>query len=243
MATCKYLMMGWLVINGFFSSQVCSQEFYSYCDKKISSFDSDTEEENLTIFIQPTDNLEQVLDYAKKCFFPLELQEQSAVYYELAASKQGATLTLKKNFRDYNLSVTKKEKQDISEIIKALSQKSLLSLAASRSELKKIGNRIDHLHPLRFLSTLLTSEELKTGLHKIRERGWVWEEFSSDLVKNLDKEHSNNNLKEEYLADFAKRVGIDLNEIKSPIHNKAWKQFIDLLIDRIPREKTDRYKI
>ena len=139
-------------------------------------------------------------------------------------------------WRDYTVSVTKQEKKEMTYIITTLANDSLLSIGASRSSLKKAGDKIDHLHPFRFLMTIFTDEKLKAGIHAIRDRGgWTWEGFIDGITGSLKVEGGRNNLLP-YVSDFAEKVKIDPSLILPSLEKGKWSDFVNLLIDKIPRE-------
>jgi hypothetical protein len=138
-------------------------------------------------------------------------------------------------FRDYNVPVTKSEKDDLTHIVHTLARSSLAKLGTSKSSLKKVGDRIDHLHPLRFLTIIFTDEELKADIRVIRTRSWVWDTFFEGLADSLQEESKNNNILPEYIEDFSKNVGIDPNLITPSIQARKWKELVNILIDKVPR--------
>lgn len=137
--------------------------------------------------------------------------------------------------RNYNTPVLQNEKEDLAYITTTLARSSLPSLATSKSSLKKAGDRIDHLHPLRFLMTIFTDEELKANISAIRSRGWVWDKFYSGLEGSLKEEARKNNMNNEFVVDFANIIGINVSLIQPAIQEKRWKEFVNLLIDSVPR--------
>ena len=147
--------------------------------------------------------------------------------------------------RDYWREVAKSEKKDMTYIITTLSQSSLLSIANERSSLKKAGQRIEHVHPLRFLCTIFSDEELKIGIKGIRERSsWIWDEFFSNFKDNLEKEDQKNNILSSHVKDLAKKIKIDSALIIPIINRKDWGQLILTLIEIVPRHTDpDRYKM
>jgi len=228
----KHCLIGLLFANGCVTSISCSETV-----NLVEPVD-----EPISIYVGSNDRLIDVIEWAQSYFY--SSSEDGEQSYDLVVNASGIMLSTKKVWRDYNQPVTKKEKQDLSYIINSLSQDSLISLAKSKSSLKKTGDRIDHLHPLRFLITVFTSEELKAGVHGIRDRGWVWDEFLSGLTGSLSTESSKNNMKNEYILDFAQRVKIDPNLILPSIQQGQWKNFIHILIDSIPRQNDpNRYNI
>jgi hypothetical protein len=144
--------------------------------------------------------------------------------------------------RDYYKPVTQSERRDIDYVVRTLSTASWTSLLGAKSSLETAGDHIDNLHPLRFLSILFSDSKLKSGVHAIRDRKKIWKEFSSGIIDSLEQENKANNIKAEYVDDFAKLVKIDPAIIRGPIQNKQWDDLLELLIARIPRDgDTGRY--
>lgn len=142
----------------------------------------------------------------------------------------------KSNERNYAVPVSKSEKKDIAYVVNTLARDSLLSIAASRSSLNKTEDRIIHIHPLRFLMTIFSDEELKAGAHAIRDRGgMVWDGFLGGVSKSATEETAKKNMKLEFIQDFAREVKIDPQLIIGPIQQSRWKDLVNILIDKIPR--------
>ncbi len=150
-----------------------------------------------------------------------------------AAGKQGGYIGYP---RDYTRPVTQQERDDIHYIVSTLADKSLITISFIKGDLESAGDRIDHLHPLRFFMTVFTSEELKAGIRNIRGRGWIWGHFVGGIKECLNTEMSIGNMKDEYIVDFARTVEIDVNKIYSLIQSYQWDAFIETLIREIPRK-------
>lgn len=144
--------------------------------------------------------------------------------------------------RNYYNEVTAEQQADIHFIVTYLANKSLIQIAFAKGDLEAAGNRIDHIHPLRFLMTVFTNEELKVGVRNIRGKGWVWNNFTGGLKECLSTESNIGNMKDEYIQHFAQQVEIDVDLVYSSIQQHDWDEFIDLLITHIPRKGDhDRY--
>lgn len=144
--------------------------------------------------------------------------------------------------RNYYAPITQQEKDDLAYIINTLAKSSLLSIASSKSSLKKAGDRIDHLHPLKFLMGIFTDEELKANISAIKNRGWVWDKFYDGIEGSLFEESKKNNIKAEFVMDFSRTIGINAQLILPSIKQKKWKEFVNILIDTIPRKgNPERY--
>jgi len=144
--------------------------------------------------------------------------------------------------RDYSAPVTRQERDDIHYIVTSLADKSLITIAFIKGDLEAAGDRIDHIHPLRFLMTVFTDEEMKVGIRNIRGRGWIWKHFISGIKDSLATETNIGNMKNEHLIHFAKTVELDVNKIFPSVQIQNWDGFIDTLIAEIPRKGDhDRY--
>lgn len=165
-------------------------------------------------------------------------------YIDFSANVNGyAALTATP--RNYNAAVTQSEKNDIGYIVKTLGNSSLKSIWNQEKDLKKAGDRINHVHPLRFLMTVFTDEELKVGIRNIRNRGGkVWDNFIKGLKESLVEEAQRSNMKPEYIQDFAKVVGINPSLLLPSVQASRWGDFVDVLIDKVPRKgDSGRYDI
>lgn len=140
-----------------------------------------------------------------------------------------------KAWRDYEAKVTSPEKRDIAYIVNTLGMSSLLKIADNKATIRKAGKRVEHIHPLRFLSTVFTDEEMKASFHALVGRSWVWSDFFGGLRDSFESETNNNNMKQEFISDFAATVGIDIALIATVIANRQWEQLINVLVANIPR--------
>lgn len=137
--------------------------------------------------------------------------------------------------RDYHAPLSASEKSDIKYIVTTLANKSLISIAKNRGQLEAAGDRIDHVHPLKFLLTVFTDEELKVGIRNIRGRGWIWNDFIAGIAKCFSTESTIGNLKTEIIHNFSRQASIKPEQISSQIESKRWEELVDVLIDIIPR--------
>jgi hypothetical protein len=144
--------------------------------------------------------------------------------------------------RSYEKELTAAEKNDIHYIMTTLANSSLISIAIHRSSLESAGDRIDHIHPIKFLTHVFTNEELKVAMRNIRGRGWIWGDFSSGVKESLATEAALNNIKKEFIHDLAKKVELHSHVLIDPYQNNNWEELIETLITKVPRKGDyDRY--
>lgn len=144
--------------------------------------------------------------------------------------------------RDYSAEVTHHERADIRFIVSTLADKSLMSIAFIKGDLETAGDRIDHVHPLRFLMTIFVDEEMKVAIRNIRGRGWIWNQFLDGVKDSLATEANIGNIKDEHITHFAATLGLDPRKLYPPILAQNWEVLIDTLIREVPRVGDhDRY--
>lgn len=138
--------------------------------------------------------------------------------------------------RNYYTELTTNERADIHYIITFLANKSLISIASHKGTLEEKGDHIDHVHPLRFLHTVFTDEELKVGIRNIRAKGWIWGDFIAGLKESLSTEANLYNITDDQLYHLARSVEIDPNLILPVAAARRWDELIDTLITYVPRK-------
>jgi hypothetical protein len=156
------------------------------------------------------------------------------IAFESSAASIESRSSQKIDMRKYHAKLTSSETEDVRYIMKTLGMGSILKIAKERSSLKKRGKNIEPIHPLRFLIVIFTDEQLKAGMHGLYGRTWVWDEFWAGLHDSFETESGRNNLNQ-FVDDFAAKIGLRPNLIKPLIYDKQWNQLIKMLIDKLPR--------
>ncbi len=138
--------------------------------------------------------------------------------------------------RNYKIPATKNEQEIVQYIVITMANKSLAKIWKERNALKKAGDKLEHLHPFRFLLAIFTNEEAKAAMASLKGREWVWGEFKKGLYTSLTEEHEKRNLKVEHVNDFAEQLGIQSQLILPAIKNCDWDELVSALIKHVPRE-------
>jgi hypothetical protein len=196
--------------------------------------------ERFVFNIDPSESLKALeekivaLSADQKKSFVIEFSDQTdrEPFCMPVARNEGAYLGYPRN---YNQEVSHEEKADIRFIVVSLADKSLISIGFAKNALEAAGNRILHIHPLRFLMAVFTDEELKVGIRNIRGRGWIWHQFVGGIKESLMTEASIGNMKEAFIDHFAQSIQVNLGLILPVLSNHKWDDFIDILITHIPR--------
>lgn len=229
-------VLKWLLIFSYVAAPgIAGEVFFNTYDGKEFVFDIDPEESVSCLM----DAMSLLIDEAPEEIFIESAIEDGEWRQSFTIQKQGEALGYPRNYEN---PVTADEKADIHFIVTSLATRSLISLAMAKDDLEKAGDRIDHVHPLRFLMTIFTDEELKAGMKKIRGKRWVWNRFTAGLKQSLVTESSINNIKDEHVTDFASQIELTTDIIYPTILKQRWDEFIDLLITHVPRKGDfDRY--
>lgn len=146
--------------------------------------------------------------------------------------------------RNYNQEISSDEKRNIEIIVTSLAKNSYFDLIRNKSRLDRAGEKIDHVHPLRFLMCCFTSEVLKAGFHAIRDNGGkIWKEFFDEgLAKSLEEESKKDNIRPEHIQHFSSTLGINPNAVTDLIQKRRWSDFVGKLTELLPRAgNTSRY--
>lgn len=143
--------------------------------------------------------------------------------------------------RDFDKPLTTDDVKDIKYIITTLANKPTAKLLFYKSSLDSAGDRVNHVHPLRFLATIFVDEEMKVGIFNMTKKSWVWKEFMKGLSDTLTEENNRANVLPEHVDAFAAIVNIDVSLIADLVERAKWEDFVQALIKHIPRKKGNNY--
>lgn len=129
----------------------------------------------------------------------------------------------------YQLELTKEDRHNIRKLIKNMADLDLWELFKRVREMKKLGQKIRKVHPLRFLGYIFSNYELKNRLIKIRQSPFKWNKFMNGLKERLSLEaHQKNLLK--YVSGFSQLVNRHPVEVWDYIHFRDWDRFVLFLM-------------
>jgi hypothetical protein len=127
------------------------------------------------------------------------------------------------------LVATMQEKEIIWKIIDTLASNNLLSLGFKKSDLEKKGRQVHHLHPLRFLGTILADPHLRECLKEVRTSSFKWNGFMDGLVPRLELEYHNRRLLQ-YLPSFCKAMHADVGPVNDFAQEHDWDGMVKFLL-------------
>lgn len=124
--------------------------------------------------------------------------------------------------RDFYHELSSSEKKDLSYLIHTLAEKSLPALFFCRSNLEKAGNRLDHLHPLRFISAIYTDPKLLTAVRTVSKRSMVWPEWVSGMAESFVSAHKGDNMHVDIQIAFCEELGIAYETLQPYFSKQDW---------------------
>jgi len=157
-------------------------------------------------------------------FITTEAAKQPIQHNIAQVREKPAKHTKSPGVRNYYAPLTEQEKADIRYLITTLANKSTISLFLYKRSLNQAGERTGHIHPLKFFLFVFTDEQMKRSIKK--NWGMPWRRFVEGMGESFSNASKRDNMKEEYIEDFVKKVGIRKSLIYSSIKNRRWKKFI-----------------
>ncbi len=124
--------------------------------------------------------------------------------------------------------VTETEDKLIWELIDNLGNKGYLGLLGVKSRMDEIKEKIEHIHPLRFLGTIYSDPYLKECMKKAFKKSMVKSRFISELRDNFLKEFPSNNVYP-LIPGFCKKVGADPDQVNMLIQKHQWEKLLRYL--------------
>ncbi len=131
----------------------------------------------------------------------------------------------------HSLPLTASDQHNISKIIKSMGDLGWAGLLKHKKAMEKVGDKVVHVHPLRFLSYIVTNPSLKKRLPKImgdmfKRRGFLHgygkrTGFSQRMSHEL---HRGNMM--QYVPGFAQAIGIPQRAVMHYFYDHDWEGLI-----------------
>jgi hypothetical protein len=129
----------------------------------------------------------------------------------------------------YQLPLNEKEKKLIFELMKTIGEKNVWGLLFKKKEVEKLGKRVNHVHPMRFIGYILADPKMKKWLKNVRNSSFKWDHFIDGFSDRMKEEHAKNNIMH-HVAGFSHLLSVDPNEITSYIENRDYEGLVKSLL-------------
>jgi hypothetical protein len=124
---------------------------------------------------------------------------------------------------------TDQDKATIYEIITTMAENGKVGLLFKKNHLNELGSHINHIHPLKFLSTIFSNPRLKECMGGIFEDYFKRNGFMDGLGPSLEKEAEKGTL-EKLLPGFATEVSVDSDHLRPYFRSRDWENMVRKLI-------------
>lgn len=125
---------------------------------------------------------------------------------------------------------TEQDKAAIYEIITLMADNGKISLLFKKGYIESLGKEIQHVHPLKFLSTIVTHPHLTECLFEIFDDFFKRNGFMEGLGTRLSKEAEKGKLGQ-YIGDFADEVRVPKERLMKYFRNHDWEGLARFFID------------
>lgn len=129
----------------------------------------------------------------------------------------------------YELAVSGDERGKIHRLIDKLGNESLYHLLLKKREMERLGDEIDHVHPMRFLGVIFSNGHLKKSMKGVYDSSFKWNRFISGLSKKLKRNKRNGNVFQ-YSEGLAADTGKDAGEIRKKLNQEDWSGLVKYLM-------------
>jgi hypothetical protein len=127
------------------------------------------------------------------------------------------------------LPCSEQDKTHIFEIISTMAENGKLSLLFKQNHLRELGSHIDHVHPLKFMSTIFTNAHLKSCMFYIWDDSFKKSGFLSGLGPSMTLEAEKGKLNQ-YIPDFANELEVSAESLKPYFESRDWENLVYFLI-------------
>ncbi|MCY3974566.1 MAG: hypothetical protein OXF02_03360 [Simkaniaceae bacterium] len=128
----------------------------------------------------------------------------------------------------YDLRLSDGDRRHIFKLIKTMADKHIATLIRKQRKLRKLGDKIEPVHPLRFIAYIYEENELRRRMRTIMRRYFTWGYFIGGLGERLSKEKARGNLRP-FIPEFAYAVGTQPEVIERYVFMEDWKGMVRCL--------------
>lgn len=119
----------------------------------------------------------------------------------------------------------------IYEIITTMAANNKLSLLLKKNYMQNLGAQINHVHPLKFLSTIIMHPHLNACLYEVFDDYFKRNGFMDGIGPSLSREAEKGKLTQ-HIGDFCVEVNNPREHLEKYFHANDWEGLVRFLIGR-----------
>ncbi len=129
----------------------------------------------------------------------------------------------------YQLPLSEREQRQIAELMKTIGEKNIWGLLFRKREVEKMGKKVNHVHPMRFISHILGDPKLRKHLKEVKNSSFKWDHFIDGFAKRMKEETHKQNITA-YIPGMAHYLQVDPEEIAAFIQKKDYEGLVKALL-------------
>jgi hypothetical protein len=131
-----------------------------------------------------------------------------------------------------NLACTLEDVQNISRLISVMGENGkVVLLFKYQRELRQIGRKIEHVHPLKFISVVISDPHLRSCMKQIHSDYFKWSNLMDGLGNGLSSQNMQGKVSI-FLNDFAKAVNVAPESLQKFVDREDWENMLIFLINQ-----------
>ena len=131
----------------------------------------------------------------------------------------------------HHLPINQEDMRNTYRLIHSLGTLSWYELLWQKREIESIGDKVDHLHPFRFLALIFRDPHLRECMKNIYSSSLKWHRFLKGLSEKMDKRSKAGELIPQ-LPGFCHVTDTDYDCVKPFIEKRDWEGFLKYMITK-----------
>ena len=127
------------------------------------------------------------------------------------------------------LTVTEKERATIYKLVHALGTSNVPKLLWKRREMERMGNSINHVHPMRFIAMILTNPRLRADLQEVRRSFFKWNGFMDGFRRRMTEEYYRSNI-QPHVMGFCETLDVNVEVVQHFVDRKDWEGLLKAIL-------------
>ena len=128
-----------------------------------------------------------------------------------------------------DLTIEEKEAKMIERLMHTLATANFAKLIWKQRDLERIGRSINHIHPLKFISHIVSEPILRSDLQEVHRNFFKWKGFMDGFRRRMTEEFYKGNL-EKFLPGFCETMGIKEDVVDHFIERRDWEGLVRAIL-------------
>ncbi len=132
------------------------------------------------------------------------------------------------------LPISVEDKQKINAILTTMADNNVFQLLFEKKRLERLGQEVNHVHPLRFLGAVFNDPRLVYCMFQIRNSGFKWNGFIDGLADRLKLEIRANNVNK-YVLGFSESLDVRAEDVQTYVNYQDANGLVLFLMEKSRR--------